>query len=217
MEYDKEKLEIKKIEDYAKIKNKKVLEIGCGDGRVSSMIAQKTDKLTAIDPDRKKIRKAKFAIKNVDFRTGYGENLKFENTLFDVVIFTYSLHHQDSKKALAEARRVLKCGGRLVVIEPSWDGEAQQFFHLFKDEIKKIKKVQETLKKSKFKLKRKETFTVDAVFRDKNHLYKYFFDHYGRKKSTILIKKMNELLGKKENLHPIVLKDKIVIFYLQKA
>lgn len=53
-----------------------------------------------------------------------GQDLPFDDGSFDTVVYSYSLHHVPTDAlpaALHEARRVLRPGGRLVVIEPAVD------------------------------------------------------------------------------------------------
>ena len=104
-----------------------MLEVGCGEGRVTQFLARKSKKFTAIDADKKSIKIAKSKITGADISVGSGENMGFERESFDTLIFTYSLHHQNSRNALKETRRVLKTKGQLVVIEPAQDGEVMQF------------------------------------------------------------------------------------------
>jgi ubiquinone/menaquinone biosynthesis C-methylase UbiE len=99
------------------LKNKNVLEIRCGDGRISSYLSKESESFIAVDPDEKKIRPAKTHIPGVDFRIGSGKELNFPDSFFDLVIFPLSLHHQNSQKAISEATRVLRNGGQLLVVE----------------------------------------------------------------------------------------------------
>jgi ubiquinone/menaquinone biosynthesis C-methylase UbiE len=103
---------VDKIFKYADLENKQVLEVGCGDGRISSLMIGKAGKLIAVDPDEEKIRAAGKVIPNAEFPIGSGENLEFSEGCFDIVIFTLSLHHQDSNAALREAKRVRKEEGK---------------------------------------------------------------------------------------------------------
>ena len=59
MERDKEKKECKKIEEIASLSGKDVLEIGCGDGKITAFLVNKARNLTAIDPDEKALEKAR--------------------------------------------------------------------------------------------------------------------------------------------------------------
>ena len=81
MELDKEKIEIGMIEQVADLKGKQVLEVGCGDGRLTLLLAGKSGKLIAIDPDDACIAEARRNIRGVDFRLGSGEALEFERAI----------------------------------------------------------------------------------------------------------------------------------------
>ena len=97
-----------KIFEYAELKNRKILEIGCGTGRISSNLSTKTNLIIDIDPDENAIKKARADVSGVEFRVGSGEALNFPAAFFDIVIFTLSLHHQDSQKALNESQESIK-------------------------------------------------------------------------------------------------------------
>ncbi len=139
MNYDKAQTTIKMIKKCVDLKDKAVLEIGCGTGKLAKELADETSKYVAIDSDCQSIKKAKSEKSNVDFRIGYGESLVFDFASFDVVLFTLSLHHQDSHGALMEAHNVLTENGQLVILEPSTAGELPQFFNLFNDWTEKLK------------------------------------------------------------------------------
>ena len=115
--------ELQKIEEFVDLSDRDMLEIGCGDGRLSSLLAKKVRNLTAIDPDKAMINLARRDINGVDFRVGHGESLEFNDKSYDIIVFSYSLHHQDCVKALDEAKRVLRDKGIILIIEPSTDGE----------------------------------------------------------------------------------------------
>jgi len=82
------------------LKNKVVLEIGCGDGSRSAAIAKKVRTLEAIDPDIDAIILAKKTNQqpNITYRVAIAEKLPFQNHQFDVAIFTLSLHHVPPEK-----------------------------------------------------------------------------------------------------------------------
>ena len=103
----------------------KILDIGCGTGFVTKKIAEKLSAEAGglavgidaagmmIEGARKKRRS-----KTCQFEVAAAENLPFENEPFDSVISTLFFHHIQldlKKKALSEAFRVLKPGGRLVI------------------------------------------------------------------------------------------------------
>ena len=58
-------------------------------------------------------------LKNITTRQGYAESLPFADNAFDIVISRYSAHHwHDVGAALREVNRILKPGGRLIVMSP---------------------------------------------------------------------------------------------------
>jgi ubiquinone/menaquinone biosynthesis C-methylase UbiE len=138
MEYDKINKAIDMIEQFAALQDQKILEVGCGDGRMSKLLAHNSRKYIAIDPDEQSIEKAKSEIPNVDFRIGSGEALEFEDESFPIILFTLSLHHSESNLALKEAHRVLTADGQLVILEPLASGEVSKIFDLFDDESERI-------------------------------------------------------------------------------
>ena len=109
--------ELRKLYKFVKLEGKHILEVGCGDGRLTAFLAKKADKVTAIDPEENQIKTAKAAVQGVDFQIGYGEALAFPDESFDIVFFSYSLHHQDcsglSEKSGSTHPYVLKTNSRL--------------------------------------------------------------------------------------------------------
>lgn len=181
MEYDKDNIQVKTIHETIDFSEKHVLEIGCGNGETSIHLARGTKTYTAIDPDRDQINLAlalphKEGSHDVLFRVGSGQALAFETGFFDIVLFTLSLHHQNSQTALGEAFRVLKSGGSLLVIEPLANGEFQQFFHLFNDETPALEAAINALQTSSFDLVKKETFQTIARFESIQDFLTYDFD-----------------------------------------
>lgn len=110
-----------KIESYCRGKN--VLEIGCGDGKRSVMVAGSSMSWIGIDPDPSSIQQAnqQQLTGNTKFLEGSAEALEWSDSSFDVVMFTLSLHHIEldmMATAIDEAVRVLRPEGVVIFLEP---------------------------------------------------------------------------------------------------
>ena len=106
------------------IKNKKILDLGCGMGDATLYFATLGAKVWAIDISpgmiqlvKKLAYKHKFE-KNIHTKVMVAENLKFKENSFDIVFGNGILHHAVSDLALKEVYRVLEKGGKAVFIEP---------------------------------------------------------------------------------------------------
>lgn len=138
---------INKITQNFPERSTRILEIGCGYGFFTSAIARKLPKVkfTAIDIDEEKISLAHQINSsiNIHYCVESAEKLSAKSKSFDCVLFSLTFHHIKHKNsALHEALRVLKKGGLLVVIEPSFDGsmfEAEHYFDCFDGDERKQK------------------------------------------------------------------------------
>ena len=209
-EFSDQKIYLKIIK-YADLKNKKVLEIGCGNGRISSFLAKQPKLLVAIDPDEKKIEQAQNGDYGIDFKIGSGEELDFPDSCFDLVIFTLSLHHQNSKKAISEACRVLNSKGQILVIEPVIEGEIEQLFAFLYNENNEKRKAQKAIIDSNLSIVDSEVFTAEWVFKDKEDLLQSTFKYYDMTFDPDIASQMCNFLGDKINLKPIVLLDSMIV------
>lgn len=102
------------------VKNKRIIEIGCGNGYFSRLLAQKGAKVTAIDLSGKLLEFAIVREKANPFGIRYltrdASNLhSFKSKSFDIALANMSLMDiADAKRAIKEASRVLKGGGRFI-------------------------------------------------------------------------------------------------------
>jgi 2-polyprenyl-3-methyl-5-hydroxy-6-metoxy-1,4-benzoquinol methylase len=92
---DPEGNELRALRSVADWRGKKVLEIGCGDGRLTRRLASLGAQITAIDPDRALVRKARNSIPvrwaaSIRYSVGKAERLRFPRHSFDVVVFAWS-------------------------------------------------------------------------------------------------------------------------------
>jgi ubiquinone/menaquinone biosynthesis C-methylase UbiE len=207
--------DLHKIEEFVQLNGKALLEVGCGDGRLTALLANKAETITAIDPDETSIETARRNNTGVNFRVGSGERLDFFNETFDIVLFSYSLHHQDCVKALAEAKRVVRQDGQILIIEPAIDGEFTRLVSLFeKDEIPLLQKTLDYITSNSFTILGKDTYCVDYPFPAEKELYKYFMTKFMTEKIDRAEEKMQEIIGSKRNDKPVIIKDMVNIFLI---
>lgn len=116
--WDSEKKLIKKY-----FKKGKILDIGCGSGRVSYTLQKKGYEVTPIDITPAMIKSAKELSKEFNIQLQFqlmdATNLKFQDETFDNAIFSFNGWNQIPKKknrdkALEETYRVLRKGGRFI-------------------------------------------------------------------------------------------------------
>jgi ubiquinone/menaquinone biosynthesis C-methylase UbiE len=98
-----------------------VLELGCGTGIFSEMIAGRVRQLTATDFSPEMLERAGqrlSAFKNVNTRKEDARRTSFVDGAFDAVLTVNLFHHASEPAAVArECSRVVRPGGRVVVID----------------------------------------------------------------------------------------------------
>lgn len=102
-----------------------VLDVGCGTGEISLLMARMGHNVTGIDISEKMMQqavsKAREAGLAIDFRPGDAERTGFADGSFDVVICRFLLWTlPDPQAALHEWHRILKSGGKVLVIDGKW-------------------------------------------------------------------------------------------------
>jgi SAM-dependent methyltransferase len=101
----------------------RALDLGCGGGHVSFALAPHTGEVVAYDLSQEMLAAVAAEAKrrglaNLVTRQGTVEALPFADGSFDFVATRYSAHHwHDVPRALGEARRVLKPGGRALFMD----------------------------------------------------------------------------------------------------
>ncbi|WFU46187.1 class I SAM-dependent methyltransferase [Sinorhizobium terangae] len=89
------------------------LDVCCGTGEASLAAAARGAIVTGVDFSEEMVAAAKAKASNVHFQVGDAEALIFGDAAFDRVINNFgTLHLADPDRAIAEAARVLKPGGR---------------------------------------------------------------------------------------------------------
>ena len=93
---DPEKNEVHALKAMTDWRNKRVIEIGCGNGRLTRRLANLGAQIEAIDPDRKLIATAKKDVpvrlaNRMRFKVGSALDLKYPTQTFDIVVFSWVL------------------------------------------------------------------------------------------------------------------------------
>lgn len=100
-----------------------VLDLGCGAGHASFAVAPGASAVTAYDLSARMLEvvargASERQLANLTTRQGRAEQLPFADASFDLVVTRFSAHHwMDVPAALQEVQRVLRPGGKLVVID----------------------------------------------------------------------------------------------------
>jgi ubiquinone/menaquinone biosynthesis C-methylase UbiE len=104
-----------------------VLDVGCGTGTLAMEVKFRVGsagRVVGVDPGTQQIARAraKAARRHVpiEFQIGVIEQLPFPDQTFDVVLSTLMMHHLPAplkRQGLTEIARVLKPGGRLVIVD----------------------------------------------------------------------------------------------------
>ncbi|MCT2559619.1 metalloregulator ArsR/SmtB family transcription factor [Tsuneonella sp. YG55] len=100
-----------------------VLDIGTGTGRIAELLEPDAAKVTGVDKSPEMLRLARARLQNlpagrVELVQGDFAALPFEADRFDTVVFHQVLHYaQQPDYALAEAARVCRAGGRIVIAD----------------------------------------------------------------------------------------------------
>ena len=98
-------------------------DLGAGEGTLSQLLARGALQVIAVDNSAKMVEfgsrlAREHGLGNLEYRMGDLEALPIDENSLDLAIFSQSLHHaQHPLQAVAEAYRVLKPGGRVVVLD----------------------------------------------------------------------------------------------------
>ena len=102
----------------------KLIDVACGTGDIAKLFLEyvnKDSEITCIDPNKAMIKKAKEKLetyKNLTWMIASAEKLPIPENTFDFYTISFGLRNTKSlDKALSEAYRVLKPGGRYLCLE----------------------------------------------------------------------------------------------------
>jgi ubiquinone/menaquinone biosynthesis C-methylase UbiE/DNA-binding transcriptional ArsR family regulator len=100
-----------------------IADLGAGEGTFSLLLAQRAKKVIAVDNSEKMVEYGtelaeKQGVRALEYRLGDLEAIPIEDDSVDLAFFSQSLHHAlHPDRAIAEAWRILKPGGRIAVLD----------------------------------------------------------------------------------------------------
>jgi ubiquinone/menaquinone biosynthesis C-methylase UbiE/DNA-binding HxlR family transcriptional regulator len=100
-----------------------VADLGAGEGTLSLLLAQRAQRVIAVDSSPAMVEygqaiATRNGVTNLEYRIGDLEELPVQDKEVDVALLHQSLHHAlHPAKAVGEAARILKPGGRIVVMD----------------------------------------------------------------------------------------------------
>jgi len=110
--------DIKPLLNYIRKKDK-VLDLGCGNGRLYQILKENQVDYTGLDISEELIYIAKNKYPEADFIVGDIKKLSFSDSSFDIIFSVASFHHLPDEKsrieALREMKRVLKKDGKILM------------------------------------------------------------------------------------------------------
>jgi ubiquinone/menaquinone biosynthesis C-methylase UbiE/biotin operon repressor len=100
-----------------------IADLGAGEGAFALLLAERAAKVIAVDTSARMIevgreQAQRHGVKNVEYRLGDMEEIPIGDAEVDLVFFSQSLHHAlHPERAVHEASRILKPGGRIVILD----------------------------------------------------------------------------------------------------
>jgi ArsR family transcriptional regulator len=100
-----------------------VADLGAGEGTLSQLLAKKARKVIAVDNSPKMVEfgselAKKHGFNNLEYRLGDIQDPPIAKNSINLAILSQALHHAiHPERAIAAAHRILKRGGRLVILD----------------------------------------------------------------------------------------------------
>jgi ubiquinone/menaquinone biosynthesis C-methylase UbiE len=188
--FDPTQIELKTLLKLVNFKNKIVLDVGAGTGRLDIPISKIAQRVCAIEPQEEmleymKDKIGKIGLKNIEFKKASAEDIPYPNDSFNVVLCTWVMSHlKDSEKSFYEMKRVLKRNGILLIIE-----------HAGNDDYEKLSLIENPECKGRYE-KRRES--IMKQLKDFQNIKTKIIDSYIEFPNLkIATKVINELKGSK--------------------
>ncbi len=137
-------LDVETIQRLCQLQGKSVLEVGCGDGRITTMLAPYCERILGVDLEPRfieigKQRIAESGLTNVELKVMDACRLELADESVDFVLFPWVLQMvSDPGAAVREAYRALRPGGMIVVIGLLSDADYDRIIDRFVPGVPRI-------------------------------------------------------------------------------
>lgn len=111
-----------------RLRNGKVLDIGCGLGKLLSRVQSEGRELYGLDISQAAVRIAKASNKEANFFVADAQSMPFKSNTFDYAICTELLEHIIGNEVIKECYRVLKPKGVALITVPNGKGPSGKYF-----------------------------------------------------------------------------------------
>ncbi len=168
---------------YPKIKDKIVLDLGCGTGKFMQKFYKDAKKYYGLDLSKEQINTAKEKVKssNVEFICCSAENIPLPNNSVDIIISTWVLgtilEVNRRKQVLDEMKRIIKKNGSIYLVENDIGGEFEEIRNRYPD-IRRTKEYNDWIEEQQFNCINK--FETYFKFDNKDIAKKVFENIWGR-------------------------------------
>jgi 2-polyprenyl-3-methyl-5-hydroxy-6-metoxy-1,4-benzoquinol methylase len=106
----------------------KLLDIGCGSGQFLAKMQHLGWEVVGLDSDERSVKLAKKRF-NLDVRKGTIEQVYFPEDAFDAITMSHVIEHLvDPIGSLRECRRILRKGGKLIILTPNIESLGSRIF-----------------------------------------------------------------------------------------
>ncbi len=100
-----------------------IADLGAGEGTLTLLLAQRASQVIAVDLSSKMVEFGaqlvqQHGLANVEFRLGEIEAVPIDDATVDLAVLSQALHHaEEPQRAIREAARILRPGGRVLILD----------------------------------------------------------------------------------------------------
>lgn len=157
------------------LEGKRVLEVGCGRGWLTRILATMGAEVWTFDISAEAVRETRAMTEKLNFQDKVhvdqmpAEKLTYDSGMFDIVVGNAILHHLDLNTSVKQIRRVLRKGGKAYFMEPLGHNPLLNLYrwitpHLRTDDEVPMRIKQFTIFKDNFTRFEHEEYYLTALF-----------------------------------------------------